>query len=165
LLKLGRYTYAMNLLKRALFNVKEVMAIAFLVLVVLLIFSSSLMFYIEHDAQPVIFSSIPDTMWWAIATLTTVGYGDAYPITPLGKFLGSFVAIIGIGMFAIPTGVLATAFIEEIRKNSTKVECKESTFLTPEETVTLLERLDKLHDKGVITEEEFQVQKERVLKR
>ncbi|MEN6609206.1 MAG: ion transporter [Methanoregulaceae archaeon] len=116
LLKIGRYSYALNLLTKALNNVKEVIAVAFFILVLILIFASSLMFYIENDAQPEAFSSIPDTMWWAIATLTTVGHGDVYPITPLGKFLGSFNAILGIGMFALPAGVFATAFIEEIQK-------------------------------------------------
>ena len=68
------------------------------------------MFLAEHEAQPEVFSSIPATMWWAVATLTTVGYGDIYPITTVGKLLGSIIAILGIAAIAIPTGILASAF-------------------------------------------------------
>lgn len=162
LLKLGRYSYALSLLSRSLQNIKEVIAVAFFALVIILILASSMMFYIENEAQPEKFSSIPDTMWWAIATLTTVGYGDIYPITPLGKFLGSFIAILGIGMFALPAGVLAIAFLEEIqKKKSAAVQAK--TDRTAENEIALLERLEVLRDKGTLSGEEFQIMKRRVL--
>jgi voltage-gated potassium channel len=74
------------------------------------------MYHAEHAAQPEAFSSIPAAMWWAVATLTTVGYGDIYPITPIGKALGAVIAVLGIGMFALPTGVLGAAFMEEIER-------------------------------------------------
>jgi voltage-gated potassium channel len=74
------------------------------------------MYYAEHEAQPEAFSSIPETMWWGIATLTTVGYGDVYPVTALGKLLGGVIAVIGIGLFALPTGILASGFSEELSK-------------------------------------------------
>ena len=77
---------------------------------------SSFLYIVEHDAQPEIFSSIPSAMWWGVATLTTVGYGDAYPITPLGRFLGAIVAIMGVGMFALPAGILASGFAREMDK-------------------------------------------------
>lgn len=164
LLKLGRHSYALGLLTRAFYKQKEILAVAGFVLVILLILSSSMMFYLEHDAQPEIFSSIPHTMWWAIATLTTVGYGDVYPIIPLGKLLGSFIAVLGIGMFAIPTGVLSTAFIEEIqKKNSETDQIPQENSL--EETIALLERLGTLRDNGVVSDEEFQVQKGKILGR
>ena len=88
---------------------------------ILLVISASLMYYCENPVQPDVFSSIPATMWWAIATLTTVGYGDIYPITPLGKLLASIIAVLGIGMFALPTAILGAGFvdeIQEIRKNN-----------------------------------------------
>ena len=80
------------------------------------------MYFIEHKAQPENFSSIPETMWWGIATLTTVGYGDIYPITAFGKVLGGFIAVLGIGLFALPTGILASGFSEEliVSKKETK---------------------------------------------
>ncbi len=71
------------------------------------------MYYAENEAQPEAFSSIPAAMWWGVATFTTVGYGDVYPITPLGRVLGSFIAILGIGIFALPAGILASGFSEE----------------------------------------------------
>jgi voltage-gated potassium channel len=74
------------------------------------------MYHIENQAQPDAFSSIPATMWYGVATLTTVGYGDIYPITPLGKFLGGVISILGIGLFALPTGILASGFSEIIEK-------------------------------------------------
>ncbi len=164
LFKLVRYSYALNLLRQAFSKEKEIIAVACFVLVILLVVASSLMFYIEHDAQPEAFSNIPATMWWAVATLTTVGYGDICPVTPLGKLLGSFIAILGIGMFAIPTGVLATAFIEELQKRNSEVEQAKRDY-SPEETIVLLERLDTLRDKGAISEAEFQTQKGRILGR
>ena len=83
----------------------------------MLLITSSLMYYAEHDAQPKIFSSIPTSMWWSVATVTTVGYGDVYPITPLGRLLASFSAILGIGFFALPTAILGSGFIEEVQKD------------------------------------------------
>jgi hypothetical protein len=85
-------------------------------LISLLIIASSLMYFIEHDTQPDAFSSIPATMWWAIVTLTTVGYGDIYPITTMGKILGGSIALLGIGFFALPAGILASGFSDEIHK-------------------------------------------------
>ena len=86
------------------------------VLLILLVLSSSLMFLLERDAQPNTFTSIPATMWWGIVTLTTIGYGDMAPVTVEGKLLGSFVAILGLGMFALPAGLLGGAFVEELGK-------------------------------------------------
>jgi voltage-gated potassium channel len=80
------------------------------------------MFYIENEAQPDKLSSIGDSLWWSVATLTTVGYGDVYPITPLGKLLSAVIALIGIGFIALPTGILSSAFIEQVRNE--KSLCK-----------------------------------------
>ena len=88
---------------------------AFLV-VMLLVMASSLMYFAEKDAQPDAFSSILSAMWWGVTTLTTVGYGDVYPVTPGGRILARIIAILGIGMFALPAGILASGFAEEIQK-------------------------------------------------
>jgi voltage-gated potassium channel len=85
-------------------------------MLILLVATSSLMYQVELDAQPEQFSSIPATMWWGIETLATIGYGDVYPITPMGKLIGSVVVIIGIGLFALPAGILAAGFAEEIQR-------------------------------------------------
>ena len=78
-----------------------------------MVFSSCLIYFIEHDAQPTVFSSIPASMWWAVVTLTTVGYGDMSPITPLGKLVAGFIALGGIGLFTVPTAIIASAFVEQ----------------------------------------------------
>ena len=83
----------------------------------------------EHEAQPDAFSSIPAAMWWGIVTLATVGYGDIYPVTPWGKFIGSIVVILGIGLFALPTGVLASGFAEVLARR--KVEQKMEKMICP----------------------------------
>jgi voltage-gated potassium channel len=78
------------------------------------------MYFVEREAQPDKFTSIPAAMWWGIATLTTIGYGDMYPITTLGKFLGGIIALLGIGLFALPAGILASGFAGEIQKKEKK---------------------------------------------
>ncbi len=113
--KMGRYSRAVRTLGRVVAAKRDELVAAFLVIALLLIVAASFMFFIEHDAQPDKFSSIPETMWWAVSTLTTVGYGDVYPITPLGKTLASIIAILGIGLFALPTGILGAGFVEEMR--------------------------------------------------
>lgn len=113
--KLQRYSRALQMIGRVAAATRPQMAVSFSVVVILLLVSSSLMYLVEHEAQPEVFSSIPASMWWAVATLTTVGYGDVYPITPIGRLLGSVVAILGIGMFALPTSILGAAFVDELR--------------------------------------------------
>jgi len=81
-----------------------------------------LLYYVENEAQPESFSSIPSTMWWGVSALTTVGYGDMYPITPIGKLLGAIISLLGIGLFAMPTGILSAGFVEEIRKKREPVK-------------------------------------------
>ncbi|TRX50640.1 ion transporter [Fulvivirga sp. M361] len=112
--KLGRYSVAFQLIVSAVSKRKEELLITLTLLIIMLILASSLMYYIEHEVQPDTFTSIPATMWWAIATLTTVGYGDVYPVTALGKLLASTIAILGIGVFALPTGIIATSFEREL---------------------------------------------------
>ena len=87
-----------------------------------IIVASSLVYFAEHRAQPEAFSSIPAAMWWGVVTLTTVGYGDVYPVTPIGKLLGGLMAILGIGLFALPAGILGAGFLEEMqRKRSPRI--------------------------------------------
>jgi voltage-gated potassium channel len=116
LLKLARYAPGLPLFVAVIRNESRPLLAAFLVMAVLLVVESGIMFIIERDAQPERFASIPHTMWWAIVTMATVGYGDVTPITPLGKVFGGVVMIVGIAMFAVPAGILATGFATEIRK-------------------------------------------------
>ena len=117
LLKLTRYSTGLQTFGRVLRRCAPELLSALFVMLVMLIFSSSLMFLLERDANPK-FGSIPDAMWWGIATFTTVGYGDVTPVTPLGRLLGGCVAILGIAMFAIPAGVLGAAFSAELSKRT-----------------------------------------------
>lgn len=114
-LKIGRYSKAVQILARVFMAKKEELLITIVAVSVLLIISSSLMYYLERDAQPDAFSSIPAALWWGIITLSTVGYGDVYPVTAFGKRLGMMVAISGIGMFALPAGILGSGFVEYVQ--------------------------------------------------
>ena len=114
-LKIGRYSESVKLFGRVLNAKKAELFTAIFVIFILLIISSSLLYYVEHEAQPDKFKNIPEAMWWGVVTLTTVGYGDIYPITPLGKFFASLISLLGIGLFAMPTGILSAGFVEEIK--------------------------------------------------
>ena len=115
-LKLARYSEALQTFVDVLRLKKEEILLMFFAIMILLVVSSSLMYEAENAAQPEAFSSIPVAMWWGIVTLATVGYGDVYPVTLWGKLIGSIVVILGIGLFALPTGVLASGFAEVLAK-------------------------------------------------
>ena len=114
--KLLRHTAAFHLLVEAVYAERRVLGSAAILMVALLVFFSSLVYYLEREAQPKAFSSIPAALWWGIITLTTVGYGDMTPVTAWGKFFGGITTIFGLCMFAIPVGIIASAFIEAVRR-------------------------------------------------
>jgi len=116
--KMGRYSTAFQMIANVLNRRKEELLVTLTIVLLVLVLASSLMYYVEHEVQPEAFSSIPATMWWGVATLTTVGYGDVYPITSIGRVLGAFIAIMGVGIFALPAGIIASGFEAEIRKKS-----------------------------------------------
>lgn len=118
IMKIGRYGSALRMIRVVIKKQKEELMISLGLVMILLVISSTIMFYLERDTQPEVFSSIPATMWWGVATLTTVGYGDIYPVTSLGKFLGGIMAILGVGLFALPAGILANGFSEEMSKKN-----------------------------------------------
>jgi voltage-gated potassium channel len=120
LFKVTRYVQALSMIRYVLRNKREELYLSLIFTTMILLITSSLMYFVENEAQPQNFASIPETMWWGIATLTTVGYGDVYPITPLGRFLGGVIAIIGIGLFALPTSILASGFAEAISSDKEK---------------------------------------------
>lgn len=115
-LKLSRYSPAMYTLIRVLSNERKALAGAGLLLAMALLFSATLMYYIEGDAQPEKFGSVPEAAWWAIATLTTVGYGDATPITALGKVVGGLTMITGLCILALPVAIISTGFAQELQR-------------------------------------------------
>ena len=118
--KLNRYSDALISIGQVFkTKSKEIFASLFFVLI-LLVVASLLIYYAEHDAQPKQFQNAFSGLWWAVATLTTVGYGDIYPITPMGRVLGAIIAILGIGMVAVPTGILSAGFVEILEKKNGK---------------------------------------------
>jgi voltage-gated potassium channel len=116
LLKMSRYSESVRTLGAVLYAKKEELIATAFAVFILLLFASSIMYFVEHEAHPKAFGSIPDAMWWGVVTLTTVGYGDIYPITPLGRFLGAILAFLGIGIFALPAGIIAAGFSEEVQR-------------------------------------------------
>jgi voltage-gated potassium channel len=122
LLKLGRYSWTVRLIGTAVAEKRSELLLTLFVVLILLVVASVIMFNIEHEAQPEQFPNIFATFWWAIATLTTVGYGDVYPITGWGKFISGLIAVLGIGMVALPTGIISSAFIETLSEEKSANE-------------------------------------------
>jgi voltage-gated potassium channel len=137
--KLVRYVRAVRVIGRVLHAKREQLAIVAIALGLLLVLSASLVYAVEHDAQPERFASIPAAMWWAAATLTTVGYGDVYPVTPVGKMLGALVALGGIAFFALPAGILGAGFLEAFEQS---VEA-DATRARPRSAVAAVARSDR----------------------
>ena len=114
--KLTRYSAAMTMLMDVFREEASAFFAGIFIMVVLLVLAASGAYVVEQDAQPEAFGSIPSAMWWAVATLTTVGYGDVTPVTPMGKIFGACVTIIGIGMAALPAGILANGLADQLRR-------------------------------------------------
>ena len=119
--KLGRYSRAFAMLGSVVTSKKEELVVSILALFILMVISATLMFFAEHEAQPEAFSSIPATLWWAVVTLTTVGYGDIYPVTVIGKVIAGVFAILGVGMVALPAGIISSGFFDQIKKSKQSV--------------------------------------------
>ena len=113
--KLSRYSLAMNIMVAVARQEARAIGVTLFLMAVMLVLSSSLMYMAEHRAQPYVFRDIPTSMWWAVVTLTTLGYGDMVPITPIGRVIGGLTAVFGVGMIALPAGVLASGFSEQMR--------------------------------------------------
>ncbi len=120
LLKLTRYSPALGALLDVIQQEAEALLAAFVVLLLMLVFSASGIYLLEGDIQPDTFGSIPSSMWWSIVTLTTVGYGDVVPVTTGGKVFAGLIGLIGIGMIAVPAAILASGFAECIHERRRK---------------------------------------------
>ena len=137
--KLIRYFSSLDILFNVLYEERKSLLGTFLIMLIVLTLAASALYVVEHEQQPDQFGSIPQAMWWAMAALTTVGYGDAIPLTTIGKILASLVTILGIGMVALPSGILAASFSEHLRQNR----------------YSLQERIDEALEDGVLTEQEI----------
>ena len=118
LFKLVRYNRAMKHFARAMVNAKEQIILFIIITLLLIYFSAVGIYYFENEAQPEHFSSVFDSLWWSIVTLTTVGYGDVYPITVGGRIFTFFILMIGLGIVAIPTGIISSSLTKAVEPNS-----------------------------------------------
>ena len=122
LLKLTRYSPALGMLLTVFREEAGAFFAGFFILMLMLIFAASGAWLAEHDVQPEAFGSIPAAMWWAVATLTTVGYGDVTPVTVAGKIFGAVITIIGIGMAALPAGIIASGLNDQLHRRRDSLE-------------------------------------------
>jgi voltage-gated potassium channel len=114
ILKLNRYNNSLNLMAQVLKNEKEKLVMTLFIMFMLLLLAASSMYYIESYVQPENFPDIITTLWCAVATVTTIGYGDVYPVTAIGRTLAGIIAILGIGIIALPTGIISSGFVNEV---------------------------------------------------
>ena len=122
--KINRYTKALTLIGQVFKNKSGQLISSIAVVLVLILIASVIMYNVEHEAQPEQFTNVFQSMWWAIATLTTVGYGDIYPVTIIGKMLSATIALLGIGLVAVPTGIITAGFTELVEKGKDKGDKK-----------------------------------------
>ncbi len=115
LFKLTRYSPAFDLLADVLRDEMESLLVSVMLMFVIFIFASVGIYIFEHEMQPRAFGSIPQAMWWAIVTLTTVGYGDVTPVTVQGKIFATLITVVGVGLVSLPAGIIASGFTEQLR--------------------------------------------------
>lgn len=128
ILKITRYTSALETIVSVIKKKSGQLISSAVVILVLIIVTSVIMYGIEHNAQPEVFKNALSGMWWAVSTLITIGYGDIFPITALGKFLSTFIAFLGVALFAVPTGIISAGFIEtpETKKKKSVIGTRKS---------------------------------------
>lgn len=126
--KINRYTTALSTIADVFRRKKHQLLSSMAVVIILMIIAAVLMYNIENEAQPDAFDNAMSALWWAVATLTTVGYGDVYPVTILGKILSAVIAILGIGLVAVPTGILSSGFVESMEEEKQKAEDDEKCY-------------------------------------
>ena len=119
ILKLGKFNKSFDLLGRGIQNVKRELYLTFFIAFVMLFFSATGIYYLENSVQPESFSSIRESFWWAVASLTGVGFEDIFPITTGGKIFGTIISLVGVGVVAVPTGIISASFVEIIQDDDT----------------------------------------------
>ena len=116
LFQINAYYSAMNVITEVLRSRRQQLASSVFIILVLMLASSLCMYSLEHEAQPEVFSNAFSGIWWAVSTLLTVGYGDIYPITIPGKIVSIFITFLGVGMVAIPTGIISAGFVDQFSR-------------------------------------------------
>jgi voltage-gated potassium channel Kch len=150
LLKLTRYTTSTGTLLKALRREWPVIGASTFIMILLVILTASLGYLFEHEAQPDKFENIPQAIYWAVVTLASVGYGDISPVTPIGRLMTIIMALVGIGIFAVPAAILSTAFNDQLHKDREEIHAELMYFLKdgeidPEEYETILSKAKELH--------------------
>ena len=143
LLKLTRYFVSLQILLRVIEREKGSFQAVIFILGIMIMMAAASIYVVESKAQPEVFTSIPASMWWAVVTLTTVGYGDVTPIIPLGRFLGAIITILGVGLAALPAGILATGLTHELEQRKQNLEIKFRELLQSSE-IDLLRDQEKI---------------------
>lgn len=156
MLKLTRYTSATNTLIKVIGREWQIILASVFVMLLLVVLTASLGYLFEHDAQPDKFENIPQSIYWAVVTLASVGYGDISPVTPMGRALTVILALIGIGIFAIPAGLLASAFTDQLRIDREAFrhllrEAYEGGIINPKEKEEIVSEAERLH----LSDQEF----------
>ena len=158
LLKLTRYFVSLQILLRVVEREKGSFQAVIFILLIMIVMAAAGVYVVENRAQPEVFSSIPASMWWAVVTLTTVGYGDVTPITSLGRFLGALITILGVGLAALPAGILANGLANELELRKQKLELK-FRLLLQDADIDLIaddEKIDTLRKEVGLTTEQTQ---------
>ena len=117
ILKLGKFNKSFELLGKGINNVKRELYLTFFIAFVMLFFSATGIYYLENPIQPENFSSIKDSFWWSVASLTGVGFEEIFPVTLGGKIFGTIISLVGVGVVAVPTGIISASFVEVINEN------------------------------------------------
>lgn len=130
-LKLSRHSRSLLVIRHVLKETKNDLIATLFVTFILITVASTIMYYVEQPSQPEQFSNIGQAFWWAVATLTTVGYGDIYPVTAIGKLLSGAIAILGIGLVALPTGIVSSAFIEKMQEMKAERKARKAARACP----------------------------------
>ena len=159
LFKLTRYFVALRILLTVIMREKNSFKAVLFILVILIILSASGIYLVENKAQPEHFGSIPKAMWWAVVTLTTVGYGDVTPITTAGKILGAMITILGVGLAALPAGILASGLANELNQRREMTEAQFRTHLIENDWdfEQHVEEIEKIRIELGLTQEQAQI--------
>lgn len=159
LFKLTRYFVALRILLTVIMREKDSFKAVLFILVILIILSASGIYLVENKAQPEHFGSIPKAMWWAVVTLTTVGYGDVTPITTAGKILGAIITILGVGLAALPAGILASGLANELNQRREMTEAQFRTHLIENDWdfEQHVEEIEKIRIELGLTQEQAQI--------